>query len=97
VSRSRRYSEMLGSVSHSEHLSVESAVLPSEIERLPDLHGYLKYASGRDWERVQLSVKRTWEQYRSQATQASVPVSASSARPRRGPAASRVLESRAHE
>ena len=38
----------------------------SEIERLPDLHGYLKYASGRDWGQVQLSVKRTWEQYRSQ-------------------------------
>src|SRR5271156_6486417 len=50
VSRNRRYSEMLGSVSRSEHFSVESAVLASEIERLPDLHGYLKYASGQDWE-----------------------------------------------
>jgi type IV secretory pathway TraG/TraD family ATPase VirD4 len=71
VSRSRRYSEILGSVSHSEHLGIESAVLASEIERLPDLHGYLKYASGRDWERVQLSVKHIWEQHRSQSLVAS--------------------------
>ena len=83
VSRSRRYSEMLGSVSHSEHFNVESAVLPSEIERLPDLHGYLKYASGRDWEQVQLTVKRTWEQHRSQAGSA--------------PPSSRPEASRAHE
>jgi len=77
VSRSRRYSEMFGSVSHSEHSSVESAVLASEIERLPDLHGYLKYASGGDWEQVRLSVKRTWEQHRSQTASASASVSAS--------------------
>jgi Type IV secretion-system coupling protein DNA-binding domain len=88
VSRSRRYSEMLGSVSHSEHFSVESAVLPSEIERLPDLHGYLKYASGRDWEQVQLSVKRTWEQYRSQG---------GSAPPSNRPAASRTHEGRGRD
>jgi len=29
--------ELLGSVTHSEHLSVESAVLPSQVEQLPDL------------------------------------------------------------
>jgi hypothetical protein len=104
VSRSRRYSEMLGSVSHSEHSSVESAVLASEIERLPDLHGYLKYASGRDWEQVQLSVKRTWEQYRSRTAKASASAPASvsasistSAPPRSLPAASRTHESRGRE
>jgi hypothetical protein len=94
VSRSRRYSEMLGSVSRSEHFSVESAVLASEIERLPDLHGYLKYASGRDWEQVQLSVKRTWEQYRSQTSapaSTSASVSASAA-PRVARAATRTRE-----
>jgi len=37
VSKSRRLSELLGSVTHSEHLSVESAVLPSQVEQLPDL------------------------------------------------------------
>jgi hypothetical protein len=94
VSRSRRYSEMLGSVSRSEQFSVESAVLASEIERLPDLHGYLKYASGRDWEQVQLSVKRTWEQYRSQTSapaSTSASVSASAA-PRVARAATRTRE-----
>jgi hypothetical protein len=85
---------MLGSVSRSEQFSVESAVLASEIERLPDLHGYLKYASGRDWEQVQLSVKRTWEQYRSQTSApASTSASASaSAAPRVARAATRMHE-----
>jgi Type IV secretion-system coupling protein DNA-binding domain len=93
VSRSRRYSEMLGSVSHSEHLSVESAVLASEIERLPDLHGYLKYASGRDWEQVQLSVKRTWERHRSQISK----TPASAAAPMLAPPRSVSAASRTHE
>jgi hypothetical protein len=83
---------MIGSVSHSEHLSVESAVLASEIERLPDLHGYLKYASGRDWQQVQLSVKRTWEQYRSQTASASA-----SAPSRIAPAATRTREGHVRE
>ena len=54
VSRSRRISELTGSISHSEHLNVESAVLPSQIEQLPDLTGYLKLASDPQWERVRL-------------------------------------------
>jgi hypothetical protein len=32
----------------------ESAVLPSEIEQLPDLQGYLKFASQPEWRRVTL-------------------------------------------
>jgi type IV secretory pathway TraG/TraD family ATPase VirD4 len=32
----------------------ESAVLPSEIEQLPDLEGYLKFASKAEWRRVKL-------------------------------------------
>jgi hypothetical protein len=96
VSRSRRYSEMLGSVSHSEHFSVESAVLASEIERLPDLRGYLKYASGQDWEQVQLSVKRRWEQYRSQSW-APVNASASASAPRLASPAARTREGHERE
>ena len=34
----------------------EAAVLPSEIEQLPDLHGFLKLASSPQWRRVQLPV-----------------------------------------
>jgi hypothetical protein len=35
---------------------MESAVLPSEIEQLPDLQGYLKFASTPEWRRVKLRV-----------------------------------------
>jgi hypothetical protein len=31
---------------------VETAVLPSEIMRLPDCHGYLKVATQPDWKEV---------------------------------------------
>jgi len=64
VSRSRRFTELFGSVTHSEHLSVEPAVLPSQVEQLPDLAGYLKYASDPEWQRVRLDAKRAWQQHR---------------------------------
>jgi hypothetical protein len=38
----------------SEQYVTEAAVLPSEIEQLPDLAGYLKTASSRAWRRVRL-------------------------------------------
>src|SRR5258708_40336245 len=38
----------------SEQHVTEAAVLPSELEQLPDLAGYLKTASSRAWRRVQL-------------------------------------------
>jgi type IV secretory pathway TraG/TraD family ATPase VirD4 len=59
-SRSRRVSEVLGSVSRNQHFSVESAVLPSQVEQLPDLTGYLKYASDPTWLRVRLDAKNAW-------------------------------------
>ncbi len=70
VSRSRRSTEMTGSVSHSEHYSVESAVMASQIEQLPDLSGYLKYASDPQWRRVQLQAKQTWEESRAATSRA---------------------------
>jgi len=36
----------------SDHYSVEDAVMASEIEQLPDLHGFLKLASQPHWQRV---------------------------------------------
>jgi type IV secretory pathway TraG/TraD family ATPase VirD4 len=60
TSRSRRVSELLGSVTHSEHLSVESAVLPSQVEQLADLSGYFKYASDPAWRRVRLDATKAW-------------------------------------
>jgi type IV secretory pathway TraG/TraD family ATPase VirD4 len=64
VSRSRRPTEVFSSVSRSEHLSVEPAVLPAQVEQLPDLAGYLKYASDPEWQRVRLDAKRAWQQHR---------------------------------
>ena len=40
-SRSRRATEWLASTTRSEHFSTEAALLPSEIEQLPDLAGFL--------------------------------------------------------
>jgi hypothetical protein len=65
VSKSRRANELVGSVTHSEHRSLEPAVLPSEVEQLPDLAGYLKYASDPQWQRVRLDARQAWQQRRS--------------------------------
>jgi type IV secretory pathway TraG/TraD family ATPase VirD4 len=39
--------------SQSDQIVIEDAVLPSEIEQLPDLSGYLKLATSPDWMRVE--------------------------------------------
>ncbi len=70
VSRSRRLTELAGSISHSDHLNVESAILPAQIEQLPDLAGYLKRASDPRWERVCLDAKREWNQRQAMHSQA---------------------------
>jgi type IV secretory pathway TraG/TraD family ATPase VirD4 len=54
-SRSRSSKEWRSSVTSSEHHVTEAAVLPSEIEQLPDLQGYLKLASSPSWRRVSIS------------------------------------------
>jgi len=54
-SHSRRYGEFTGSTTRSEHFTIESALMASEIEQLPDLTGYLKLASAPYWRRVELS------------------------------------------
>jgi hypothetical protein len=46
------------SVSTSTHHVTESAVLASEIEQLPDLQGYLKFASTPEWRRVKMPVPK---------------------------------------
>lgn len=54
-SRSRRAFQLRPVVTRSQHIALESAVLDSEIEQLPDLQGYLKFASSAQWRRVRLS------------------------------------------
>lgn len=55
VSTTRRFGEWVGSKTESRHLAVEPALLPSQIEQLPDLSGFLKYASDPVWRRARLS------------------------------------------
>jgi hypothetical protein len=58
VSHSRRvglFSQPQSSVSRSTQHAIETAVLPSEIEQLPDLAGYLKLASKAEWLKVQIT------------------------------------------
>jgi type IV secretory pathway TraG/TraD family ATPase VirD4 len=57
-SHSRKPGEWQASKTTSEHRTTESAVLPSEIEQLPDLAGYLKLASSPSWARVQIPLPR---------------------------------------
>jgi hypothetical protein len=77
-SRSRRPTELLSSTTLSEHIGIEPAVMDSQIEQLPDLAGYLKFASEPHWQRVRLPVPdscadtraraeatRFWSQWRS--------------------------------
>jgi type IV secretory pathway TraG/TraD family ATPase VirD4 len=54
-SRSRQALRLLPTITRSEHINIEPAVLDSEIEQLPDLQGYLKLASHREWRRVALA------------------------------------------
>ncbi|HEY2644285.1 MAG TPA: type IV secretion system DNA-binding domain-containing protein, partial [Galbitalea sp.] len=55
VSRTRRSNEFIGSTTTGENLRIEPAVMASEIERLPDLSGFLKLASVPDWQFVRLT------------------------------------------
>jgi type IV secretory pathway TraG/TraD family ATPase VirD4 len=53
-SRSRRPGELLSSITLSEHVGIEPAVMDSQIEQLPDLAGYVKFASVPNWQQVTL-------------------------------------------
>jgi hypothetical protein len=54
VSKTRRPGEWRATVSKGEQLRIEPAVMASEIERLPDLAGFLKIASAPDWQTATL-------------------------------------------
>jgi hypothetical protein len=56
TTKSRRPSEWLASESIAKQHVTESAVLASEIEQLPDLQGYLKFASQAEWKRIRLTL-----------------------------------------
>ena len=54
-SKTRRPGDWLASTTTSEQRHIEPAVMASEIERLPDLEGFLKFASIPDWMHLALS------------------------------------------
>ena len=54
-SKTWRPGEWTASKTRTEQRSIEPAIMASEIERLPDLQGFLKFASIPDWRRVSLS------------------------------------------
>jgi type IV secretory pathway TraG/TraD family ATPase VirD4 len=56
MTKSRRPNEWLASQSIAQHHVTEPAVLASEIEQLPDLSGFLKFASQPEWRRIRLVV-----------------------------------------
>jgi type IV secretory pathway TraG/TraD family ATPase VirD4 len=55
LSKSRRSGDWRSSTTTSQHLRIEPAVMASEIERLPDLAGFLKLATTPDWLSVKLA------------------------------------------
>jgi type IV secretory pathway TraG/TraD family ATPase VirD4 len=55
ISRTRQPEAWIPTKTTSEQRVTESAVLASEIEQLPDLQGYLKFASEPNWRRATLS------------------------------------------
>jgi len=88
TSTSRRFGEWFGSKTHSQHVTVEAALLPSQLEQLPDLAGYLKFASDPTWRRVQLSPAATQNQSASASADARAGAAAGSRANRAGTAAS---------
>lgn len=56
VTKTHNPDKWLATKTESKQYVTESAVLPSEIEQLPDLQGYLKFGSTPEWRRVQLRV-----------------------------------------
>ncbi len=73
VAVSRRSGEWRSATSKSEQLRIEPAVLASEIERLPDLTGYLKIASIPDWRMVSLKPDTSVPGARAQQVRGTAP------------------------
>jgi type IV secretory pathway TraG/TraD family ATPase VirD4 len=55
VSKTRRPNQWMPSTTTAEQLKIEPAIMASQIERLPDLEGFLKLASIPDWQVVRLA------------------------------------------
>jgi type IV secretory pathway TraG/TraD family ATPase VirD4 len=69
LSTTRRSGEWRSATSKSEQLRIEPAIMASEIERLPDLTGFLKFASLPDWQVATLTVQPDVTMPRARARQ----------------------------
>ncbi len=69
ISTARRSGEWRSVTSKSEQLRIEPAIMASEIERLPDLGGFLKIASVPDWQMATLTVQPDLNMPRASARQ----------------------------
>jgi hypothetical protein len=72
LSTTRRSGEWRSATSKSELLRIEPAIMASEIERLPDLAGFLKIASLPDWQVATLTVQPDVGMPRARARRVSV-------------------------
>jgi pyruvate/2-oxoglutarate dehydrogenase complex dihydrolipoamide acyltransferase (E2) component len=70
-SRSRSSDKLLPTITTAQHVKIEPAVMASEIERLPDLAGFLRLASNPDWQHVRLTPVRYPSVRRDRAPEAS--------------------------
>ena len=71
ISTTSRSSQWGSSTSENEQLRIEPAVMASEIERLPDLAGFLKIASVPDWRAATLTVNSEYITPRNRETRTS--------------------------
>lgn len=95
TSRSQRSTEWLPTITRAEHLSVEPAVMASEIEQLPDLCGYLKLASRPEWRRVRIEAAANHlEGVQSRRRESAVEADVSSVAEHLSPAAAKILSFR---
>jgi len=80
-SRTRRPDDWTITRTYSDHFTIEPALLPSQIEQLPDLTGFLKLASEPHWRRVSFdaahgaatsAARSRWQLWRNGGAQAAI-------------------------
>jgi hypothetical protein len=80
-SRTRRPDDWTMTRTYSDHFTIEPALLPSQIEQLPDLTGFLKLASAPHWRRVSFdaaygaatsAARSRWQLWRTAGAEAAI-------------------------
>ena len=88
ISETCRPHELMPSTTSSQNVRIEPAVMASQIERLPDLQGFLKLASVPDWQVVKLTPMSGPAPFRQRKPAAvTSPAAPAAPRPTRPPAA----------